>query len=134
MKGGKKEMAFSVVEWFVLVFVIVAIIKVLICSFKPKAWLDLVKGLYKNGVVLFIVELILAAVLFYYLLMELSVVTIMAVIVLGALLTGMSFALYNKETMAWGSKILKGKTLLSKAWLPILIWLALSIWVLIELF
>lgn len=127
-------MAFSVVEWFVLVFVIVAIIKVLICSFKPKAWLDLVKGLYKNGVVLFIVELILAAVLFYYLLMELSVVTIMAVIVLGALLTGMSFALYNKETMAWGSKILKGKTLLSKAWLPILIWLALSIWVLIELF
>ena len=127
-------MAFSVVEWFVLIFVILAIIKILICSFKPKAWLDLVKGLYKNGVVLFIVELILAAVLFYYLLMELSVVTIMAVIVLGALLTGMSFALYNKETVAWGSKILKGKTLLSRAWLPILIWLALSIWVLVELF
>jgi hypothetical protein len=127
-------MAFSVVEWFVLVFVIIAIIKILICSFKPKAWLDLVKGLYKNGVVLFIIELILAAVLFYYLLMELSVVTIMAVVVLGALLTGMSFALYSKETIAWGSKILKGKTLLSKAWLPILIWLALSIWVLVELF
>ncbi len=127
-------MAFSVVEWFVLVFVIIAIIKILICSFKPKAWLDLVKGLYKNGVVLFIVELILAAVLFYYLLMELSVVTIMAVIVLGALLTGMSFALYNKDTMSWAGKILKGKTLLNKAWLPILIWLALSIWVLVELF
>ena len=127
-------MAFSVVEWFVLVFVILAIIKIIICSFKPKAWLDLIKGLYKNGVVLFIVELILAAVLFYYLFLELSLVYIMAVIVLGALLTGMSFAIYNKETIAWGSKILKGKTLWNKAWLPLLIWLALSIWVLVELF
>jgi hypothetical protein len=127
-------MAFSVIEWFVLVFVILAIIKILICSFDPKAWLKFVKGLYKNPVVLFIVELILAAVLFYYLLMELSVVYIMAVIVLGALLTGMSFAVYSKETIAWGGKILKGKTILNKAWLPILIWLALSIWVLVELF
>jgi hypothetical protein len=127
-------MAFSVVEWFVLVFVIIAIIKILVCSFKPKAWLDLIKGLYKNGVVLFIVELILAAVLFYYLLMELSVVTIMAVIVLGALLTGMGFAVYSKEVIGFAGKIFKSKTMLNKAWLPILIWLALSIWVLVELF
>ena len=127
-------MAFSVIEWFVLVFAILVIIKLLVCSFNPKAWLKFAKGLYKNGVVLFIVELILAAILFYYLFMELSIIYIMAVIVLGALLTGMSFAIYNKETIAWGSKILKGKTLWNKAWLPILIWLALSIWVLIELF
>ena len=127
-------MAFSVIEWFVLVFVIIAIIKILICSFDPKEWLKFAKSLYKNGVVLFIVELILAAVLFYYLFMELSITYIMAGIVLGALLTGMSFAIYNKETIAWGSKLLKGKTILNKAWLPILIWLALSIWVLIELF
>lgn len=127
-------MAFSVIEWFVLVFVILAIIKILICSFNPKAWLKFAKSLYKKGPVLFIVELILAAILFYYLFMELSIIYIMAVIILGALLTGMSFAIYNKETIAWGSKILKGKTILNKAWLPLLIWLALAIWVLIELF
>lgn len=127
-------MAFSIIEWFVLVFVILAIIKILICSFNPKAWLKFAKSLYKNGPVLFIVELILAAILFYYLFMELSIIYIMAVIILGALLTGMSFAIYNKETIAWGSKILKGKTILNKAWLPLLIWLALSIWALIELF
>ena len=127
-------MAFSVIEWFVLVFAILVIIKILICSFDPKAWLKFAKGIYKNGIVLFIVELILAAILFYYLFMELSIIYIMAVIVLGALLTGMSFAIYNKDSMSFAGKILKGKTILNKAWLPILIWLALSIWVLVELF
>ena len=127
-------MAFSIIEWFVLVFAILVIIKLLICSFNPKAWLKFAKSLYKNGIVLFMVELILAAILFYYLFMELSIIYIMAAIVLGALLTGMSFAIYNKDSISFAGKILKGKTLLNKAWLPILIWLALAIWVLIELF
>ncbi|HUW43403.1 MAG TPA: hypothetical protein VMV95_00360 [Bacillota bacterium] len=127
-------MVFGVIEWFVLVFVILAIIKIIVVSFNPKEWFKFAKSLYKNGAVLFIVELILAAVLFYFLLAELSLVHIMAVIVLGALLTGMTFALYNKETIDWAGKILKGKTLWNKAWLPLLIWLALSIWVLVELF
>ncbi len=127
-------MAFGVVEWFVLVFAILVIIKLLICSFNPKGWLNLTKGLYKNGIVLFIVELILAAILFYYLLMELSIVQIFATITLGALLTGMTFAIYSKESMSFAGKILKAKTLLNKAWLPVLIWLALAIWTLVELF
>lgn len=127
-------MAFSVVEWFVLVFAIGVLIKLLICAFNPKGWLKFAKSIYKSPSVLFVVELILAAILLYYLLMELTIIQIFATISLGALLTGMTFAIYNKEAMDFAGKFLKGKSLLKRAWLPILIWLALAIWVLIELF
>jgi hypothetical protein len=127
-------MAFSVVEWFVFVFAVLALVKLIIVSFNPKTWLNIVKPLYKSHVILFIVELILAAILFYYLLMSLTIVQIFGGIVLGALLTGMTFAIYGKETIAWAEKLLKGKTILKKAWLPLLIWLALTVWVLLALF
>jgi hypothetical protein len=127
-------MAFSVIEWFVFVFSIIVIVKLLVVSFKPKSWLNIVKPLYKSHIMLFVVELILAAALFYYLLMELTIVQIMATIVLGALLTGMTFAVYGKETIDWAKKLLKQKTMVKRAWLPILIWLALVIWALVSLF
>jgi hypothetical protein len=127
-------MAFGVIEWFVLVFSILAIVKLITVSFSPRSWLNVVKPLYKAHIILFIIEIVLAAALLYYLLMDLTIIQIMGGIVLGALLTGMTFAVYGKETLEWGKKLLREKTLLRRAWLPILIWLALVIWVLIELF
>lgn len=126
-------MAFNAVEIIALIFAVLVIVKLLVVSFSPKSWLALAKSLYKTPMVLFIVELILAAVVFYYLLIELTVVQIFAAVTLGALLTGMSFAIYGKETIAWGTKLLDSNTP-KKIWLPILIWLALAVWVLIELF
>lgn len=127
-------MTFTIVEWFVLIFAIGAIVKILTVSFNPKGWLGFAKKIYRSGPLLFVVELILAAVLLYYLLMEITIVQIVAGITLGALLTGMTFAVYSKETLDWGSKLLKGKTLLNRSWLPILIWLALSVWALSAIF
>ena len=126
-------MAFNAVEIIALIFAVLVIVKLLVVSFSPKSWLALAKSLYKTPMVLFIVELILAAVVFYYLLIELTVVQIFAAVTLGALLTGMSFAIYGKETIAWGTKLLDRNTP-KKIWLPILIWLALAVWVLITLF
>ena len=127
-------MTFSIVQWFVIVFSLLAIVKILVVSFNPKRWLNIAKGLYKSSALLFVVELILAAILFYYLLQEITIVQVLAGIVLGALLTGMTFAIYAKETLDWASKLLKGKTLLNRAWLPVLIWLALTIWALAAVF
>lgn len=127
-------MAYTTVEWFVIVFSVIAIIKLLTISVNAKGWLKLVSPLYRNGGVLFFIELILAAILFYYLLMELTIVQIMASVLFGALLTGMVFALYGKETLAWGKSLMTKNTLLHRAWLPTLIWLALSVWALVEIF
>lgn len=126
-------MAFSVVEWFVLVFVILALIKLIFLIFSPKSWMEFAKKLYRSHIILFVVELILAAVLFYYLFLEIGLVLLMAGVVLGALLTGMSFAVYGKETIAFANKIMK-KGMLEKIWLPCIIWLVLTIWTLIVLF
>jgi len=127
-------MAYGAVEIAALIIVIISAIKLLIVVFNPKTWLKVIKFLYSSPVILFIVELVLAAVLFYYLIQDFTIVQIMAIIALGALLTGMSFAVYAKETIAWAGKFLNSKTLLTRAWLPILIWLALIIWAVIELF
>ncbi len=126
-------MAFNAVEIIALVVSILIIIKLLVISFSPKSWYGLAKSLYKSSIVLFVVELILAVIVFYFLLQSFTIVEIMAVITLGALLTGMSFALYAKETLALASKML-GKGTLKRMWLPILLWLALAVWTLVELF
>jgi len=126
-------MAFNVVEWFVLVFAVVGIVKIITISFNPKSWLNIVRPLYRSGMATFIVELILAAILFYYLQMQLTIIQIVGAVVLGALLTGMTFALYGKETLDWANKLLK-KGILARAWLPIIIWLALIVWALSSLF
>lgn len=127
-------MAFNAIEIAALVLVIIGLIKLLVLSFNANTWLKVVKAVYGNPVVTFVVELVLAVVLFYYLLQQFTIVQIMSVIALGALLTGMTFAAYGKETIDWASKILRTKSLIRKAWLPILIWLGLTVWTLIALF
>jgi len=126
-------MTFEIVEIFVLVFVVLALIKLLFILFSPKAWMNLTKAIYKNSAILVIVELILAAIVFYYLSMEISLIYIMAGILIGALLTGMVFAIYSKEIVPIFTKTFKSN-LIKRAWLPLIIWLALVIWTLTEIF
>ncbi len=126
-------MAFTVIEWFVLVFVAIGLIKLIIIAFDPKVWLNVAKKLYGAQTITFTVILILAAVLFYYLLQSFTIVQIMAGVTLGGLLTALSFVAYSKDTISWATKILK-KGMLKKIWLPILIWLVLIVWTLGALF
>ncbi len=126
-------MAFNSVEIIALILAIVIIIKLLIVLFSPRSWFNFSKGLYKSPAVLFVVELILAVIVFYFLLQSFTIVEIMAVVAFGTLLTGMGFALYAKEIMGLASKML-GKTTLKRMWFPILIWLALAVWTLVALF
>jgi len=121
------------IEILALIFAIAVLLKLIIVALSSKSWLGIVKPIYSNPVLLIVIELILSAVILYYLLQTLGIIQIMACVLLGALLTGLSFAAFSKEFLPFALKMLKGN-IISKAWLPILIWLALSIWVLIELF
>lgn len=127
-------MTFNAIEIAALVIVVLSLIKVLIVVFNARTWMKVVKFLYGNVVVTFVVELILAGILFYYLIQQFTMVQLMAALGLGALLTGMTFAVYGKETIVWASKLLNTKSLLKKAWLPILLWLTLVVLTIIELF
>ena len=118
------------IEIIALVVIVLSVLKI---ALIPKVWMKVVRKLYSVPKVLFVIELALAAVVLYYLLQVFSIVEILAVVGFGALLTGMSFAIYGKDTISWAGKILK-KDIWKKAWLPIVIWLALMVWGALELF
>ncbi|MFH1787187.1 MAG: hypothetical protein ABH811_00110 [archaeon] len=120
-------MNFSAIEIIALVFVLAAFVKVLIILVSRNSWASFVKRLYNKPTALMFIELVLAGIVIYYLLQSLSIIQIMGGVVLGALLTGMTFAAYGKELMPSMLKLLK-RDALRKAWLPILVWLSLVVW------
>lgn len=123
---------FTAVEIIALALIALSVIKILMI---PKAWLKyVIKPFYSKAGILFGVEVILAGAVLYFLIQSgLSIVQILAVVGFGALLTGMTFAWYGKETLLWAKRVLK-KGIWKKAWLPILIWVALIVWGALELF
>ncbi len=129
-------MIWGAVQITVLLLAIVVVIKFLVLAIKPKAWLNLAKSLYKNPLVTGLVELILAALLFYYLLMQLTIVQIMAAVALGALLTALSFAIFGKEMLPLLTKLMRNKKILWSpgAWFVWIIWLVLIGWAVYTIF
>lgn len=123
-------MIWGALQITVLLLAILVVIKFLVLAIKPKAWLNFAKSLYSNPLILGLVEFILAAVLFYYLLMQLTIVQIMAAVTLGALLTGLSFAIFSKEMIPWMGRIIRSKKILWSpgAWFVWIIWLVLIGW------
>lgn len=123
-------MIWGALQIAVLLFAILIVIKFLVLAIKPKVWLNFAKSLYSNPLVTGLVEVILAAVLFYYLLMQLTIVQIMAAVTLGALLTALSFTIYGKEMLPWIGRLLRNKRVLwsPRAWFVWLIWLVLIGW------
>lgn len=127
-------MAFNAIEIIALVFVLTGLVKILIILVKRNSWASFVKSIYSKPNVLMLVELVLAGIVLYYLSQSgLTIVQIMACVVLGALLTGMTFAAYGKELISPMIKLLKTNAW-KKAWIPILVWIILMVWTLGKLF
>jgi len=129
-------MIWGALQIAVLLLAILVVIKFLVLAIEPKAWLNFAKSLYSNPLVTGLVEVILAAVLFYYLLMQLTIVQIMAAVTLGALLTALSFTIYGKEMLPWIGKMIRNKRILwsPRAWFVWLIWLVLLGWAVYVIF
>jgi uncharacterized protein YjeT (DUF2065 family) len=121
-------------ETIAFIFVLAGLIKILFLLIFPKSWKNFVRNLYKKPNLLLGIELVLTVIIFYYLIQYLTIIQIIGGVVLGALLTGMTFAVYGKEIMPLFTKIFTKRDLFKKAWLPILLWLILIIWVLKFLF
>ena len=126
-------MVLTSIEIFALIVAIAVAIKILVLLTQPKSWLSVVKTVFAKPVLAMVVELILASVILYYLLAELNIVQIFAVMLFFSLLMTISFTTYSKETISWARKMLN-KNVIKKAWLAILIWVILIVWVLYALF
>ncbi len=123
-------MIWGALQITVLILAVVVVIKFLVLAIKPKSWFNLAKSIYGNPLIAGLVEVILGAALLYYLLMQITIVQIMAAVALGALLTALSFTIFGKDLIPWMSKILKDKKILwsPRAWFVWLIWLVLIGW------
>lgn len=122
------------IEIIALIFIIVAAIKILVILVKPKAWLDMVvKKVWVSPFITGLICLVLAAIVLYYLIQELTIIQIFAVMGFVGLLAGVGIAAYAKEIVGLAGKLMN-KGIVKRAWLQIIIWVILIIWGLYTLF
>tara|TARA_Y100000310_G_scaffold76668_1_gene73169 strand:- start:1344 stop:1733 length:390 start_codon:yes stop_codon:yes gene_type:complete len=124
-------MAYTPVELIALIVAVGILVKlVLFLAVGGKKWSSLVEKVYggRTGL-LAVVYLILALVVLKYLLLELSIVQIVAAMAFCALLMGVAFAAFGKDTVAFSKRVLR-RPLPGWVWVSSLIWLVLAVWVL----
>ena len=118
------------IEIIALLVALLTVIKVIVLLINKEAWMRVPEAIFKQPMVTMIISLILSLVVLYYLLAEITIVQIFAVIGFLMFLIMSMFAAYSKEVMAMANKLIKSKDMFGRSWLPSLIWLAMSVWVL----
>lgn len=122
------------IEIIALIFVVIGIIKLITLLINPSKWIKVIDTVYKKPAITMIIALILAAIMLNYLLAELTIVQIFAVMAFLGSLMILNIVNYSKEISTLAKKILKDKNILKKAWLSTIIWIALMFWVLYAIF
>lgn len=122
------------IEIMALIIAVFAAIKILVILINPKSWMNVVKTVYGNPILTTIISLVLAVVVLNYLLVELTIVQIFAVMLFLSLLMVIGIAAYSKDILQLASKLLEDREVLKKAWLAIIVWVILIVLVLYTLF
>jgi len=120
------------IEIIALVFALFVLIKIGVVVKSPKGWMKgVVKPIYRHNFISMIVITFLAILIFYYLLLELNIVQIYAVIAFTGLLIGIGFLQHPKEIMKLADVMIKKRFAYSMS-LLLVIWSILSFWVIFE--
>ena len=126
----------TAVENIALILIIVSLIKLIVITIKPTAWLNgVVKKMYKPSKVTPYIFLILAIIVLYYLTQGgLTIIQILAVMLFTGLIIGAGFSIYSEEMLKLADKVYKQGNIMRNYWHISLIWLFLLLWGLKELF
>lgn len=128
-------MAFTPVETIALIIIVIATIKIFVLLVKPMAWMNFAKKIYlTNPRLTQIISLVLAAVVLYYLLQEITIIQILAVMVFISLLLVMGIAPIMGNLIKKYEAMIKRGNIWKDSWLYTLIWIALMAWGVKELF
>ena len=128
-------MAFSSIEIIALILILITAIKLIVILINPSAWMNnVVRKIYGKPGVLTIVSLLLGSLVLYYLIQEITIVQILAVMMFLMLLMLVSVSIYSQEFLAMADTIYRDGNIFKKSWLPLVIWIALILWGLKELF
>ncbi len=126
----------TAIEVMALILALFSAVKLVAILLKPKFWMDNVaKKLWARPGIVSLVSLVIAAISLMFLLKELTVVQIFAVMFFFTGLMAMGFAPYSKDMLALiEERMAKDRDILKKNWLAIIVWSVLIIWVLCALF
>lgn len=117
-------------EIIALILVLIGIIKLIVILRNPISWYHFVRDIYSNPTVTGIVAFILGAIILYYLLQEVNIIQIFAVLAFFSMFMLMGWAAYSKEFLPLAKKVLTQKNILLRSWPTTLIWVLLTVWVL----
>ena len=120
----------SAINIIALITAILILVKMLFLAFSPTKYSKFVSSFMKNAKAWQVAYLIMAVIVLYYLLPELGIVAIMAVLLLASMLMGTVLFSYPKKMLTGIVKEVE-KT---KPWFTIVIYATLAIWTLIVLF
>ncbi|MBT4604841.1 hypothetical protein HOC01_04330 [archaeon] len=121
-------MAISIIEWIVLAFVVLGLIKTIVVLRDPKKWMGIVEKMFSKPKVLMVVSYVLAALMLWYLLGWMSIVEIFGAMVFLSLLIMAMYAQFPDVIVSMTKKVLKEKGLVGRLWFPIVVWLGLMLW------
>ena len=128
-------MALGNLEIIALILVVISAIKLFTLLVKPKAWMNFAGWIYSGRILTAVIFLVLSALVFYYLMQELTIVQIMATALFLALFFGMGYALIDGKSFVKTFYAKKMNNLWGNGvWFYTLIWLALLVWTVIEIF
>jgi len=126
-------MTFTAVQTIALIFILFVLIKLVIVLVNRKAWLNFSTKVYDKPMITSTILGILGILILFYLLQEISIVQIVAVLAFASILFGLGFLQYPKEILNLGKKILRGKHSPGII-LYVIVWLALILWALFAIF
>ena len=122
------------VKSLALFVAVLAGVKLVVIFIKPESWIGVVKKAYAKPIYTIPIALTLALVILSYLLEEMTIVQIFAVMSFLMAIMMVGVASYGSEIIEFSEKLLKDRNAIKKAWLSIAVWILLIVWVLYEIF
>lgn len=126
-------MALRALEVIALVLILISFAKILYLIFNKKGWWNFVGRFYRKPVFTTIVFLVLAAAIFGYLLVEITIVQLMAALALASLIFAIAFLQYSKEMGEFAQKVYRKKFSVVQI-IYIIVWIFISLWALVVIF
>ena len=123
-------MTYTPIEIIAMIFLVSGVIKMIYLIVNPNAWMNFANKIYSKPKPLKYISLILAAIIFYYLIQVFTMDEIFAVMAFMALIIVFGMADHVGKIL----KSFKIKNMWKEYWIYTLIWIALMAWVIKELF
>ena len=127
----------TAIEIIALITVLIVIIKLIVLAIKPSAWYEQSNPLIKiesGKIRATIFSLTLSVVLLYYLLQELTIVQIFAVMTFVWAMFMLALAPFAERFFESIREFAQEPGFLKKNWFSITVWIILVIWVVLDIF